>query len=350
MTSMNALVDDVGSFPLPAQVSREVFDRAYVQARRAISAKEDIRKDAFLAEYFYKVVVESFRKKCATGLDVVNYPQHYDMYKQVTDSVSDAMDRGTYLVDEKDAVIPEVHVINEKARELCAEFGKRISLRVCVTGPLEAYLRMMGFVGYKDILMMFAETVKRFAERAILDSKYVKTEVVCLDEPSLGFQEVSAGRDIIMDVLERAFNFSGVTRQIHLHSSTKAIDLLEVENLDVLALEFAASPRNLEGLSRRMLDEVDKCVRVGISRTDVDSISAELYEKGVTQPAVEQLVEAEDTMRRRFILARKKYGDRMLFAGPDCGLGGWPTQESAELLLRRTVNAVKHVQITSSVE
>jgi methionine synthase II (cobalamin-independent) len=81
----------------------------------------------------------------------------------------------------------------------------------------------------------------------------------------------------------------------------------------------------------------------------VDSISAELHEKGITEPAAEQLVEAEEAMRRRFVLAEERYGDRMLFAGPDCGLGGWPTQESAELLLRRTVGAVRGTQATSTM-
>ena len=32
----------------------------------------------------------------------------------------------------------------------------------------------------------------------------------------------------------------------------------------------------------------------------------------------------------------------MTFTGPDCGLGGWPNQEAAALLLERTVKAVKH--------
>jgi methionine synthase II (cobalamin-independent) len=34
----------------------------------------------------------------------------------------------------------------------------------------------------------------------------------------------------------------------------------------------------------------------------------------------------------------------MTFTGPDCGLGGWPTQQAAELLLKRTVNAVKKAE------
>jgi 5-methyltetrahydropteroyltriglutamate--homocysteine methyltransferase len=148
--------------------------------------------------------------------------------------------------------------------------------------------------------------------------------------------------DIILDVLEKAFSFAGATKQVHLHSSLNANDVLDVEGLDVVSLEFAASPKNLEGLSKKALDEKDKYVRVGVARTDVDSIMAELYEKGIAKPTPDQLVESEETMRRRYDKAREKFGERLLFAGPDCGLGGWPTQETAELLLKRAVAAVKN--------
>jgi 5-methyltetrahydropteroyltriglutamate--homocysteine methyltransferase len=144
-----------------------------------------------------------------------------------------------------------------------------------------------------------------------------------------------------LEVLENAFDFKGVTKQIHLHSSSRVSDLLDVENVDVLAFEYAASPRNIESLSRQMLDKADKQMRVGVSRTDIDSITAELYDKGVAMPTATQMVESEDTIRKRFMAAKEKYGDRMTFTGPDCGLGGWPTQEAAQLLLKRTVDAVK---------
>ncbi|MGD0027501.1 MAG: hypothetical protein ABSC91_01010 [Candidatus Bathyarchaeia archaeon] len=338
---MAVLVDDVGSFPLPLRVNRKQFDEAYVRARRAIRAGKSASLDSFLSENFYSVVVESFRRKCAAGLDVVNYPQLYDMHGQLTDVISVAMERGTYVVDAQDAIIPEVFVIGEEASRLYEEFGKKILLRVCVAGPLELYLRLVGTVPYEDILLMLAETVKRFAENSVLDSKYVKTEVVSLDEPSFGFLDVSASRDVILNVLEKAFSFGGVTKQIHIHSSLKAPEVLDVKGLNVVSLEFAASPKNLEGLSKKALDEADKYVRVGVARTDVDSIRAELYDRGITRPTVDQLVDPEETIRKRFAAASQKYGERLLFAGPDCGLGGWPSQEAAELLLKRTVDALK---------
>jgi 5-methyltetrahydropteroyltriglutamate--homocysteine methyltransferase len=120
--------------------------------------------------------------------------------------------------------------------------------------------------------------------------------------------------------------------------------LLSVKNLDVLSFEYAASPKNIDAVSKSMLEGADKQIRVGIARTDIDSILAELYEKGVGKPSVDQLVEPKETIEKRYRVAKQKYGDRMTFTGPDCGLGGWPSQESAQLLLERTVKAVKLAQ------
>jgi 5-methyltetrahydropteroyltriglutamate--homocysteine methyltransferase len=345
---MCTLVDDVGSFPLPPHLDRKSFDKAYVLAKDALNKGKDIKKDDFLMNNFYQIVVDSFRKKCQAGLDVVNYPQHYDMHTQFLDPIHEAMDKGAYLVDDKHAIIPEVHVIGREAKGFSEEIGKRVLLRVSITGPMELYLREVGTTAYEDILLMFAQTVKRFARNSILNLKHVKTEVVSLDEPSFGFQDVAMNKDLISGLLEKAFDFDNhVTKQIHLHSSSRVADLLEIGNLDVLSFEFAASPKNIDAISRKALEKADKGIRVGISRTDVNSITAELYEKGITTPSPEQLVESEQSIRKRFMTAREKYGCRMTFTGPDCGLGGWPSQEAAQLLLKRTVNAVKSAKATS---
>jgi 5-methyltetrahydropteroyltriglutamate--homocysteine methyltransferase len=342
---MNTVVDDIGSFPLPLDVDGKLFNKAYGLAREAMINGKDIRKDAFLLNNFYQVIVYSFRKKCSTGLDIVNYPQHYDMYAQFGDIIHGAMNRGTYAVDEKEAIIPEVHVIEQEAKRIFEEIGKKVSLRVCITGPMELYLKEVGTTLYKDIMTIFAGNAQKFAKNAILDSKYVKTEVVSLDEPSFGFQEILADKDSIIDILEKTFDFNGAVKQIHLHSASRVAEILNVKNLDVLSFEYAASPRNIESLSKNMLEKTDKQIRIGISRTDINSIMSELYDKGVTKPSKEQLVESEEKMRKRFTAVKQKYGDRVTFTGPDCGLGGWPTQDAALLLLERTVKAVKSATI-----
>jgi len=338
---MDTLVDDIGSFPLPPEVNRETFNRAYQLAREAIVDGRDIRKDEFLRKNFCEVTLDSFKKKLFSGLDVITYPQQYDGISQVSDVIHSAMAEGSFLVEEKQAVLPEVHLISEEAKTLSEEYGKRIPLRVAIFGPLEQYLKEIGITPYSDVLESFAETIRRFAKNSILNSKHIKTEVVSIDEPSFGFQSIAAEGDVIRDVLEKAFDFQGAVRQIHLHSSSRLPDVLEVGNIDVVSFEYAASPKNIESVSRKMLEDADKQIRVGVSRTDIDSIVAELHDKGVEKPTVEQLVEGQEVIKKRYVAAKEKYGERMTFTGPDCGLGSWPSQEAACLLLERTVKAVK---------
>jgi 5-methyltetrahydropteroyltriglutamate--homocysteine methyltransferase len=340
---MEPLVDDIGSFPLPTKVDRETYNKAYQLAREAMTNGQDVSGNQFVRENFYDVTVNSFKLKIGTGLDVVNTPWHYDGIRQVSDAIHKAMEKGTFVVDEKDAFLPEVRVIEAEAKRLSEELGKKIALRACMFGPLEQYLKEIGTVAYSDVLDSFAETVRRFAKNSIVNTKYVKTEVVSIDEPSFGFLSIAAGSDVIRDVLEKAFDFQGAVRQIHLHSSSRLPDLLEVENIDVLSFEYAASPKNIESVSRKMLEDADKQIRVGVSRTDIDSIMAELHDEGVTKPTAEQLVEGEEVIKKRYVSAKEKFGERMTFTGPDCGLGGWPSQEAAQLLLKRTVDAVKKV-------
>ena len=338
---METLVDDVGSFPLPERAGSGGFEEAYRAARRAVIGGKCLDRDELLLNDFSRIVVGSFVKKVEAGLDVVNYPQHYDMVRQVADAVREAMNEGTYLVSQERAVLPEVCVIGDEAKRLCEEAGGKVKLRVCVIGPVELYLKEMGSVVHEDVLRAFAENVRRFAKNSILNSKYVETVAVSLDEPSFGFQDIMTNRETILNTLEAAFDFSGATRQVHLHSPSRIVDLLSVRNIDVLSIEYAATPRNLDSVSKNMLSQADKQVRVGVSRTDINSIVAELYDRGITKPSAEQLVEDETVIGKRFETAWNKYGDRMTFTGPDCGLGGWPTQEAAQLLLARTVRAVK---------
>ena len=341
-TLMVTLIDDIGSFPIPCNVSPEVFDRAYRLARVAIRGGQALRADAFVWENFGRVTLDAFKAKCLTGLNVVNYPQQYDGVLQVSDVVHIAMSRGSFIVDEQDAFLPEVELIKQEAASISEEIGGKIKLRICLFGPMEQYLKEMGRVAYAEVLDGFAETIRRFAKNSLLDAKYVKTEVVSIDEPSFGMVDVDAEKEKLIEALNKAFNFSGAVRQIHLHSSTRLADCLTVKNIDIVSFEGAASPRNVEAVSKKMLDEADKQIRVGVSRTDIDTILAELNDKGFPKPTTEQMVENEETILKRFEAAKEKFRERLAFVGPDCGLGSWPSQEAALLLLKRTVAALKN--------
>jgi 5-methyltetrahydropteroyltriglutamate--homocysteine methyltransferase len=334
-------IDDIGSFPLPKSVNTQIFSEAYHQAREALISNQNLEENIFVKSNFSDVILDSFRRKLKTGLDVVNYPQHYDGMKQIGEPLHRAMEKGSFVVDQDEAFLPEVSVIVAAAKALSEEFGKKILLRVSLFGPMELYLKEVGTTVYLDVLENFSETIRRFAANSIVDSKYVKTEVVSIDEPSFGFLNVNASKEEICEILDKSFNFKGATRQIHLHSATRLPDLLDLKNLDVVTFEYAGSPKNIESLSKKKLEDAGKQIRVGISRTDIDSITAELYEKGITNPRAEDIADSEVVIKKRFLQAKEKFGEQMTFTGPDCGLGSWPTQEAAELLLQRTVKAVR---------
>jgi 5-methyltetrahydropteroyltriglutamate--homocysteine methyltransferase len=238
-------------------------------------------------------------------------------------------------------VIPEVYVLNQAAKELSEEFGKKILLRVCLFGPLEQYLNEVGATPYPDVLDGFAKTINRFAKNCILNSKYIETKVISIDEPSYGHSPFTGTPELIRETLEKAYDFQGPTRQIHLHFASGIHDILTVKGLDVLSFEYAASPKNIDAVSKVMLEKADKQIRVGIARTDIDAIWAELYEKGITAPSAEQIVEPLETIQKRYRLAKEKFEEQMTFTGPDCGLGSWPSQEVAALLLKKVVEAAK---------
>ena len=96
------------------------------------------------------------------------------------------------LSTKKKQFLPEVHLINQQAKELSEEFGKKIQLRVSIFGPLEQYLHEVGTTAYSDVLDGFAETISRFAKNSILNSKYIETKVVSIDEPSFGYNNIQA--------------------------------------------------------------------------------------------------------------------------------------------------------------
>jgi len=338
---MDTLIDDIGSFPLPQGIKATDYAKAYELAREAILKGQNPNENLFVEKTFCSVVIESFRKKLATGLDVANYPQIYSGMRQVGDAIHEAMTDGTFVVPKERAILPEVYVLNQAAKQLSEEFNKKICLRISMFGPIEQYLSEVGATAYPDVLEGIAQTINHFAKNNILNNKYIETTVVSIDEPSLGHTPFSGSAELIRETLEKAYDFSGPTKQIHLHFASSIHDLLEVKGLDVLSFEYGGSPQNINEVPKNMLDEANKQIRVGITRTDIDTIWAEHYEKGITQPTPEQLVETIETIQKRYRFAKAKYGDRMTFTGPDCGMGSWPNQDTATLLLKRTVEAVK---------
>ena len=161
---MDTLVDDIGSFPFPLNANKEKFNQAYQIARETAINKKDFASNDFLKENFNSIILDSFKKKLASGLDVANYPQLYSGMNQVGEPIHSALEKGTYIVDEEKAVLPEICLIDKEAKTLSEEYGKKIQLRASIFGPFELYLQEVGTIVYPDVLLALAETIRRFAK------------------------------------------------------------------------------------------------------------------------------------------------------------------------------------------
>ncbi len=334
------LVDDVGSYPLTG-VSRGEFSKAYNQARELYANGEDMRKDTFVLENFYMPVAESFASKLASGIDVVTYPQHYDMHKQFLEPIEKHQTE-PFVVDSKYAILPELYVVSEEAKRHYEETGNKVKLKVCVTGPIDLYTRTdFGYHVYPEVLMNLAKSVNDFLRNSMLKERHISTEVVSLDEPSLGYADLlNVEKNDLIEAIDRSVRNIDATVQMHLHGLGASNIPLSATGVDVITVESAGSPEQLNLVSKTDLEVHDKYLRVGVSRTNIDTIIAEWLEKGI-QPTDEQLIDSASIIRSRYETAREIFGDRLAFAGPDCGLVSWPSQEIAQLLLKRTVEAIK---------
>jgi len=338
------LIDDVGSFPLPKGIKREEYANIYPEVQVEVAEGRDIAQNQEYNRIFYETVAASFKSKVASGIDIVNYPQHFDMHSQFSIPI-ERFQTEPYLIQEKYAVIPELFIIEKEAERISKSLGKPIQLKVCVTGPIELYLKTdFGFNIYEEVLENLAKSVNHFLKNAVIKTPHVETVLFSIDEPSLGFVDlmnIEGGG--LTSVLEKAVKGISQDVQIHLHTLKAAEIALQAEGIDVLTGEFASSPKNMNMISREDLEAHDKYIRAGIARSDVDAIMAEQIEKG-GRPHPSNLVEDEGTVGARYREVSQRFEDRLRYVGPDCGLGSWPSQEVAQLLLSRVVGAVRKAQ------
>jgi 5-methyltetrahydropteroyltriglutamate--homocysteine methyltransferase len=330
------IVDDIGSFPLPSWISRTEFDRIYPLARTEIVEGKSGEDGTFK-----NIILECFEKKLESKLNVITYPQLYDMQNQFLEPIEKYQSE-PFLIESENAIIPEVNVLKHCAKELSEGLGEMIRLNVCATGPIELYLRTdFGANIYLDILENLAKSVNSFLKNSILSTPYIKTESISIDEPSLGYTDLlNIERDDLISVLERALKNVNVPVRIHIHT-LKAKDIaLEVDGLTTIGGEFAAAPENIDFLKKRELEKHDKFLRAGVTRTNIDSIIAEQIEMGI-EPKPFQLIDEKETIKRRVSKIDSIFGERISSWGPDCGLGSWPTQDVAKELLSRTAQAVR---------
>ena len=343
--------DDVGSFPLPDNIDKETFDRFYWIAYKAFASKNDIFQNKGIQIHFIEPMLDSFKFKLSAGVEIINYPQHMDMYKQFLKPIADYEKEPDLILPEK-AFVPEMFVIEEFAKDFYEKTGQSLKVKLCVTGPIELYVRKHQFTIYYDLALNLARSVNRFLKNSIINSKYMRTAVVSLDEPSLGYMDImnTSNADLIkiFDASLEGVKQKETTIQIHIHTLNRADIPLNSKNIDVLTCEYAAD--NSNKIPKKELDSYDKFIRVGITRTNIDNIIAEILDKGdswehlKTFDGMLSLIDSQKIIRKNLLTAMEMYGERLKYVGPDCGLGGWLHPQIAYELLLRTQKVISEVR------
>ncbi|AGK61870.1 Methionine synthase II (cobalamin-independent) [Archaeoglobus sulfaticallidus PM70-1] len=317
---MDFKFDDIGSFPLPEGITKEWVEEN-------LSSRE-----------FEEMCQRAFVMKVKSGVEVPNYPQFRDMVKMFLDLMKDeAFQESPYLIKKENAIIPEL----ESLKKLSYGSG----IRICLTGPFEIYLKEFGPVIYEDVLSAISKSIARFAENAIKSS--LNVTCISIDDPSLGLNPELQPTPEQMELAYENFDFS-VDVQIHLHAPLYYQKFLEIEAIDVIGVESAKDENVMNFIDAEELESYDKMLRIGISRSDIDALIAEFNTKhnvnawkdrDLIVKAIDEL-ESPEKIYERIEKAYNIFGELIAYVGPDCGLGGFPTQESAVKLLENTAEAI----------
>jgi 5-methyltetrahydropteroyltriglutamate--homocysteine methyltransferase len=159
----------------------------------------------------------------------------------------------------------------------------------------------------------------------------------------------------MIEALTLATRTSGLNKidtEIHLHSPLHYKLVCRVPSIGIIGVESAANPSYLDLIDKKDLEDFDKFLRIGVARTDIFGMAAVLNEKYNTnvwkEPAkLDEITIQMETPRiiaKRLQKAYHIFGDRIKYAGPDCGLGSWPSQELASNLLKNTGAGIKEFQ------
>ncbi|MGQ4875205.1 MAG: hypothetical protein ACP6IY_14155 [Promethearchaeia archaeon] len=340
--------DDVGGFPLPEYVDKEAFEQFYWAAYRALINDVEVFSHKGIYNYFIHPLLESLKMKINAGVEIVNYPQHIDMYTQFLKPIEDYEIKPS-LIDDKQAIIPEVKIIEEYAKREYEKNGIQLELKICITGPIDLYAKKHGFSIYTDLALNLSESIRRFIKNSLINNKYMKTVLVSLDEPSFGYIDLlNVENDDLINIYDKCLEGINISSQIHLHTLNRADIPLQTKNIECLTCEYASNKSNI--IPKKELEKYDKFIRVGIARTGIDNIIAENLEKGKTWDELKtvdgliSLIDNKEVIKKNLLDALELYGERLKYIGPDCGVKGWSPPKVAFELLKRVAMVISEVK------
>jgi 5-methyltetrahydropteroyltriglutamate--homocysteine methyltransferase len=321
-------------------------------------------------------VLEGLLDKIRVGIDVPNYPQFRDMNEMFL-SMIDGIERikGGYLETKIPSVktdkssIPEVMVIEKHSQRIQEKKGAAFEMRICVTGPYT--LSSLFPYRNKDIFSRLGNVISQIVENSIFNDKHGRVSLVSVDEPVFGLQDDalidfgSEGRENLQRAWESIFHkvkSKNVQTLMHLHSTVDEL-FWDINSLDIID-SHVDDPIHQRKKTKEKLESTDKFLKGSVAFSEFDnlirqrilsnsrekfteiSVNEKIAEvwtninRGKTNPEI--FLEDVDAMKRRLAKMVDRFGvERIPYAGPECGLKGFPTYESALECLRRVSSAIE---------
>ncbi len=326
--------------------------------------------------FFENQVLTSFLDKTRAGVDVPNYPQFRDMNQMMLDLIDGIRrigggyaETGALTVKQGKGFIQEVSAIRNLGRQIHERLGRPFELRVCIAGPYT----LSSVLAYRDksTFTRFGTVLTQIIEANIFSDKHGSVVLVSIDEPVFGFVDDplldrgSEGRENLLKAWEsiaQKVRSNGAQSCLHLHNTSDEL-FWEVKSLGMIeshvADSFYQSKRN-----RDRLEASDKFLKASITITDFDQLIRNRLEatskretnnltlneqvgetwKNITEKRLDPnvFVENVEQMKKRLVDVAEFFGEnRVPYAGPECGLKGFPSSGSAMECLKRVGKAVK---------
>jgi 5-methyltetrahydropteroyltriglutamate--homocysteine methyltransferase len=356
---------DVGSLPF--------FGSLDAFVRGAESFEAGVADES--AVFFEKSVVRVFSDKLAAGIDFPNFPQFRDMNEMFLAMIAgvERLKEG-YVETEKlrlkagKGCLPEVLAIKQNANKLSEGLGKPFSMKFCVTGPYT----LASFFPYRtsETFSRLGEVISRIVEANVFREKSGCVGFVSVDEPLFGLVDDalidhgSSGRENLLRAWSDIFGSARARKAVtclHLHNTSDEL-FWSVGSLGVVE-SHVDDPLYQMDETKRRLEREDKVLKASACVTDFDRLIREnlrasspvlkslALDEAVAEAwrklrkntiAPEVFVDVPDVMKKRAEQIIMKFGrERVPYVGPECGLRGFPTFESALECLRRVADVGK---------
>jgi 5-methyltetrahydropteroyltriglutamate--homocysteine methyltransferase len=330
------------------------------------------------AEYFEKKIVENFLDKIDAGIDVPNYPQFRDMSEMFL-SIMDGVEKldtgyietGVLSLKSGTSKMPEVLALEKNAQQIREKKGEHFEARVCITGPYT----LSSYFPYKDerIFGRLGKIISKILETSLFSNKQGKTSLVSVDEPLFGLLDDpqidfgSEGRKDLQNAWETIFQTvksKNVQTMLHLHSTANPL-FWDIKSLDIID-SHVDDPITRMKKTGELLESKDKFLKASITVNDFDALikqkiaseSPQLGESDINEKIADTwtniknktvdpqlFLDTTKTMTKRLTTLVERFGrDRILYAGPECGLKAYPTYKNALECLRRVSAATNSIK------